>query len=264
MKLRGVIAVGLSIVLGTLVLSILGWLSITGQLTIFGDTDAVTNFDVSLLDQAEPAAVHTASDRRLTVSDEGLSLVAGASRGTMIFTVGQRELASLHRFVAWFAVPPSAGSQVTARFAGSRDGVSFSPPSPAQAIVPDESGSQTSVPIELGFLIPASSRFSQIELTLERAATGPSPVLGRLVVNVSQGAAGDPTDPENSVVRVSSESTNAVGPTPAGRPAELVVTGSPVQSTAVVLGVSGLVWLSWTIVRVTRARGAHGRSDTAP
>jgi hypothetical protein len=262
MKPRGLVAVGVSVLLGTLFLSLVGWLSRTGQLTIFGDTSPVVNLDVSLFDRVDRPAIEATSASRLSVQTDGLALVDSASRGTTSFTVGQRELIGIHRLIATFAAPPPAGSQVTVRFAGSPDGVSFSAWSPPQAIVPGADGS-TAKPVELDFLIPVTSRFVQVELTLERAATGPSPVLAQLAINVSQGPIGDPSTNDHGAIQISTAAEHPAPPTPAGRPAELVVTGLSMGSIIGALGIGLLIWLGWRL-RHQRAREAHGRSDATP
>lgn len=237
---------------------VLTWGLRTGQLTIFGDAPKTISATLGIISSVDLQKGIDAGDHQLILLPSGLGLAEGTTSGTAIFTLGQREIVAIDRVVPIITDPLPTGSMVTMAFAGSPDGVSFNPFSPPQT-VKLSAKSATATPMQLGFLIPADSRFIRVKLTISRTDPTSQPILTGFTMNYSQRPL-TVTGAQDETVLVNGSPANVTTAAPLpGRPASLVVTGN---ASWVMLLVG--IWLTglWMIWSLGRHKGGHGSTAT--
>ena len=233
----------------------LTWGMRTGQLTILGDAPGTVHANLSITSSIDLEKGATAGDRQLTATATGLGLIDGATNGTALFTLGQREIVAIDRVVPIIANQLPPGSSVTMAFAGSHDGVTFNTFSPPQPITLT-AGTAAVTPIQLRFLIPADSRFLRVKLIISRTDRASQPMVAGFTMNYSQLAATTTgASDETVLVNGTPANTTTAAPLP-GRPNSLVVTGSGGWLVALFgIWFAGL-WLIWRTQRHKGVRSA--------
>ena len=241
------------------------WAFKTGRLTIFGDSATLQTQTISVLNPVDLAKGVNAGNGKTQVTSRGIELTEGATTGTAVFIVGERDIQTLYRIVPTLPLSISTGTSITVSVAGSLDGVAFGPYSPEQTLSDDGSGSANGLPVDLGFLVSSDSRFAQVRVTLHRTDTTTSVVFGGFAL--SYGIAAQ-TDATNQVL-VNGSAIDTTTGTPApdpGKPSTLVVTGiDPIILVFILLWAAAITVL---IVRsrhhTTNREGTDGRTSIPP